>query len=47
VPANAATLSLDDTAHSTVGSSVWEDGGGHRLSRQVALSPESLQGSPG
>jgi Amt family ammonium transporter len=48
VPANAAaTFSVDDTAYSTVGSSVWEDGGDHRLSRQVSLSQESLQGSPG
>jgi Amt family ammonium transporter len=47
VAATAATLSLDDAAHSTVGSSVWEDGGGQRPPRQVSLSPESLQGSPG
>jgi len=43
----ASALSLDDTAHSTVRSSAWEDRGGQRLPRQVALSQESLQGSPG
>jgi Amt family ammonium transporter len=48
VPANAAaTFSLDDTAHPAVRSSAWEDGGGQRLPRQVSLSQESLQGSPG
>jgi Amt family ammonium transporter len=47
VAAAATTLSLENPAHSAVRSSAWEDGGGQRLPRQVSLSQESLQGSPG
>jgi len=48
VAAAASALSLDDTAHSTVRRSARKDGGGQqRLPRQITLSQESLQGSPG